>query len=158
MNTEARRGVPLIRILDYLNDFAPKSLSESWDNTGLLVSPQTSKSVSTVLLTNDLTEDVVQEALELQTDLIISYHPPIFSSLKKITASTWKVSFLIRKLLACASLLVFIYPFTHFIILFLQERVIGTCIENKIAIYSPHTSWDSVPGGVNDWLASAFGK
>lgn len=36
--------------------------------------------------------------------------------------------------------------------------MIGTCIENKIAVYSPHTSWDSVPGGVNDWLASAFGR
>jgi len=38
-----------------------------------------------------------------------------------------------------------------------QERIIATCLENKIAVYSPHTSFDAVSGGVNDWLASAFG-
>ena len=38
-----------------------------------------------------------------------------------------------------------------------QERIIATCLENKIAVYSPHTSFDAVVGGVNDWLASAFG-
>lgn len=32
------------------------------------------------------------------------------------------------------------------------------CLENKIAVFSPHTSFDSVQGGVNDWLAQAFGK
>jgi putative NIF3 family GTP cyclohydrolase 1 type 2 len=46
-------------------------------------------------------------------------------------------------------------PLTAFF--YFQERVIGTCLENKIAVYSPHTSFDAVSGGVNDWLAGAFG-
>ena len=32
------------------------------------------------------------------------------------------------------------------------------CLENKIAVFSPHTSLDALKGGVNDWLAEAFGK
>ena len=38
-----------------------------------------------------------------------------------------------------------------------QERIIATCLEKRIAVYSPHTSFDAVSGGVNDWLTSAFG-
>ena len=38
----------------------------------------------------------------------------------------------------------------------MQQRIVAQCLENKIALYSPHTSFDSIRGGVNDWLASAF--
>lgn len=38
----------------------------------------------------------------------------------------------------------------------MQERIAAKCLENRIALYSPHTSFDSIRGGVNDWLASAF--
>lgn len=84
------------------------------------------RNIQKILLTNDLTENVIQEVLEKNADMIISYHPPIFEKLKRITQSSWK------------------------------ERLISICIENRIAIYSPHTAWDSVPGGVNDWLVKAF--
>nr|CAD7440076.1 unnamed protein product [Timema bartmani] len=40
----------------------------------------------------------------------------------------------------------------------LHERLIATCLENRVALYSPHTSWDVVKDGVNDWLARAFGE
>ena len=43
------------------------------------------------MLTNDLTEDVMSECVEDRTDLVISYHPPIFAPLKRITANHWKV-------------------------------------------------------------------
>lgn len=39
-----------------------------------------------------------------------------------------------------------------------QERIIAKCLENRIAVYSPHTSWDAVYGGVTDWLGDAFSK
>ena len=39
-----------------------------------------------------------------------------------------------------------------------QERIVGLCLENKIAVYSPHTALDALKGGVNDWLAEAFGR
>ena len=41
---------------------------------------------------------------------------------------------------------------------FLQERIVTKCVENKIALYSPHTSFDAIQDGVNDWLISPFGK
>lgn len=78
------------------------------------------------MLTNDLTESVMKEVLETNTDMIISYHPPIFSALKRITQKTWK------------------------------ERIVSMCLENRIALYSPHTAWDSVRNGVNDYLANAL--
>lgn len=37
-----------------------------------------------------------------------------------------------------------------------KERVVALLLEKRIYLYSPHTSWDCVKGGVNDWLASAF--
>lgn len=86
-------GLSLNDVIAKLDNFAPKSLAESWDNVGLLVQPITKKNVKKILLTNDLTEDVVEEAVKLCTDLIISYHPPIFAPLKSITGNTWKVRF-----------------------------------------------------------------
>ncbi|XP_014613347.1 PREDICTED: NIF3-like protein 1 [Polistes canadensis] len=121
-----KMGLPLKEILDALNKFANTSLAESWDNVGLLIEPTYPKDVKNILLTNDLTENVLNEALNLSTDMIISYHPPIFLPLKSITMKTWK------------------------------ERIVAKCLENKIAVYSPHTAFDSIKGGVNDWLASAF--
>ena len=40
----------------------------------------------------------------------------------------------------------------------LQERVALTCIENRIAVYSPHTVFDSLAGGVTDWMLQPFRK
>lgn len=42
-------------------------------------------------------------------------------------------------------------------ILALQERIAARCLEKGIAVYSPHTSYDALKGGVNDWLIEAFG-
>lgn len=86
-------GLSLNDVIEKLDNFAPKSLAESWDNVGLLVQPITNKNVKKILLTNDLTEDVMEEAVNLSTDLIISYHPPIFAPLKSISGRTWKVRF-----------------------------------------------------------------
>jgi putative NIF3 family GTP cyclohydrolase 1 type 2 len=86
-------GLSLNDVIAKLDNFAPKSLAASWDNVGLLVQPVTEKNVKKILLTNDLTEDVVEEAVKLCTNLIISYHPPIFAPLKSITGRTWKVRF-----------------------------------------------------------------
>lgn len=80
-------------VLKELNKFADLSLAEKWDNVGLLIEPATRKPVNKILLTNDLTEVVMQESIEKDINLIISYHPPIFSPLKKITQASWKVSY-----------------------------------------------------------------
>ncbi|XP_049954098.1 NIF3-like protein 1 isoform X1 [Schistocerca serialis cubense] len=126
MDEHGTAGVPLDEVISQLNSFAELSLAETWDNVGLLIQPYTSRTVEKILLTNDLTEAVMQEALEKNVGMIISYHPPIFRALKSVTKRTWK------------------------------ERLVAACLENRIALYSPHTSFDAVRGGVNDWLASAF--
>ncbi|XP_061464031.1 NIF3-like protein 1 [Rhineura floridana] len=114
-------------LVSSLNDFASLSLAESWDNVGLLVEPSPPHTVSTLFLTNDLTEDVMEEALQKKADLILSYHPPIFQPLKHVTWKTWK------------------------------ERLVIRALENRVGIYSPHTAYDAVPHGVNNWLAKGLG-
>ncbi|MDP7008191.1 MAG: Nif3-like dinuclear metal center hexameric protein [Phycisphaerales bacterium] len=107
--------------------FAPTYLANDWDNVGLLVGSKT-WSADNILLTIDLTEAVMQEAIGMKADTIVSYHPPIFHPLKSITGDSFK------------------------------ERVVLDAITNHIAIYSPHTSLDVATGGVNDWIVSCFGS
>lgn len=122
-------GMDLCEVVERLESYAPLSLAESWDNVGLLVEPSSTEHlIDTIILANDLTESVIDEAIHKKANLIFSYHPPIFAPLKTLTRKSWK------------------------------ERVILKAIENKIAIYSPHTAFDAVKGGVNDWLARGLGK
>jgi dinuclear metal center YbgI/SA1388 family protein len=116
----------LREVVARLNGFASPSLAETWDNVGLLVEPSPIQTVNKMLITNDLTEAVTAEAIQVKADMIVSYHPPIFQAVKRLTQQTWK------------------------------ERIIIKCIENRIAVYSPHTSYDALKGGVNDWLISPF--
>ncbi|XP_028165861.1 NIF3-like protein 1 [Ostrinia furnacalis] len=126
MSAEISAGVPLNKVVTALEEFAPKQLAEGWDNTGLLVEPYTAKNITKIMLTNDLTEDVAIEADANGCEMIVSYHPPIFAPMKSVVQRSWK------------------------------ERVVSLLLEKRISLYSPHTSWDCVRGGVNDWLASAF--
>lgn len=112
---------------------APLSYAEEWDNVGLIVEPTPhapggGDRVHRILLTIDLTRGVLEEAVERGADLIIAYHPPIFSSMKRLTMRDPK------------------------------QEIILRAIEAGIAIYSPHTALDSAPGGVNDWLADGLGS
>lgn len=112
----ADTGLPLKEVLHQLQEYASPSIAEGWDNVGLLLEPSSPHTVKHLFLTNDLTEDVLDEAVSKKADLILSYHPPIFSSIKRITQEAWK------------------------------NRLIIKCLENRIAIYSPHTSYDVVKG------------
>uniref|UniRef100_K9IJ55 NIF3-like protein 1 n=1 Tax=Desmodus rotundus TaxID=9430 RepID=K9IJ55_DESRO len=114
-------------LLSSLNDFASLSFAESWDNVGLLVEPSPPHTINTLFLTNDLTEQVMEEALQKKADFILSYHPPIFRPMKHITWKTWK------------------------------ERLVIRALENRVAVYSPHTAYDAAPQGVNSWLAKGLG-
>ncbi|XP_069342311.1 NIF3-like protein 1 [Eulemur rufifrons] len=123
----SRSFMDLKALLSSLNDFASLSFAESWDNVGLLVEPSPPHTVHTLFLTNDLTEEVMEEALQKKADLILSYHPPIFRPMKRITWKTWK------------------------------ERLVIRALENRVGIYSPHTAYDAAPQGVNNWLAKGLG-
>lgn len=110
-----------------LERIAPLSLAESWDNVGLLVGRRDAR-VSGALLTIDLTEPVLEEAIRGKCQFVVAYHPPIFKPLTRLTDGTWK------------------------------ERIVHTAIARGIAIHAPHTALDAAPGGVNDWLAAGFGS
>nr|XP_020022458.1 NIF3-like protein 1 [Castor canadensis]XP_020022459.1 NIF3-like protein 1 [Castor canadensis] len=123
----SRSFMDLKSLLSSLSDFASLSFAESWDNVGLLVEPSPPHPVNTLFLTNDLTEEVMEEALQKKADLILSYHPPIFQPMKHITWKTWR------------------------------ERLVIRALENRVGIYSPHTAYDAAPQGVNNWLAKGLG-
>lgn len=118
----------LKEVLQVLEQLAPLSLAESWDNVGLLVEPSKPRPVKTILLTNDLTDAVMEEAVAVSCDLIISYHPPLFRPIKRLVQKDWKQQLAVR------------------------------AVEVGIAVFSPHTSWDCVKGGVNDWLVGGLGE
>ena len=71
-------------IIRVIEEFAPLSLQEGWDNSGLCVgSPE--DVVSSVLLGLDCTPELVDEAVACGADMIVTHHPLIFSGLKKIS-------------------------------------------------------------------------
>ena len=71
------------QIYEEMQRIAPLALAESWDNPGLLV--DCGGEVSRVLVTLDITPEVVEEAARKGCGLIVSHHPVIFSPLKKLS-------------------------------------------------------------------------
>ncbi|HEV8550549.1 MAG TPA: Nif3-like dinuclear metal center hexameric protein, partial [Polyangiaceae bacterium] len=123
--------LPLARVLALLERLAPRRYAESWDNVGLLLgvpeTPAEPAPISRVLFTIDLTEAVLEEARAARVELVVAYHPPLFSPLRKLDTTT---------------------P---------TGRVLLGAARAGIAVYSPHTALDAAPGGVNDWLAAGVG-
>lgn len=74
-------------IASAIEDFAPKSLQESYDNAGLQVGDP-DMAVSAVLLCLDVTPEILEEARRRQCNMIVSHHPLLFSGLKQITGAT----------------------------------------------------------------------
>ena len=115
-------------IIQMLEDIVPLHLAEDWDNVGLLINPLKSRNVKKILLTIDLTEAVTDEAIADKVDLIIAYHPILFSPINQLNANN------------------------------AYDRTVMKLIQKNIAVYSPHTDLDAVIGGVNDWLADGVGE
>lgn len=113
-------------IANFLEDLAPLHYQESYDNCGLLVGNEET-SVSKVLVSLDVTETVIDEAIAKGCELIISHHPLIFSGLKKITGKN------------------------------LVERCVLKAIQNNVALYAIHTNLDNISTGVNDKIGEVLG-
>jgi len=75
-------------VITHLEVLAPLAYAEEFDNVGLLVGDKNSE-LTGVLVTLDTLESVVDEAIENQCNLIVSFHPIIFKGLKKITGKTY---------------------------------------------------------------------
>lgn len=109
-------------ILQAIEQLAPLPLQESFDNSGLQVG-DSSKEATAVLLCIDVTENVLEEAISLGCNLIISHHPLAFHPFKSLTGRNY------------------------------VERCMIKAIQNDIAIYASHTNLDNAVHGVNFKLA-----
>ena len=113
-------------ITSELEKIAPLAYAEDFDNVGLLVGSY-DKKVSKVLITLDTLETVVDEAIQKGCNLIVSFHPIIFSGLKKLNGSSY------------------------------VERAVIKAIKNDIAIYATHTALDNSMLGVNQRICEQLG-
>ena len=78
----------LNKIIECLENWAPPSLQEEYDNSGLIIGIKQNE-IKGILVTLDCTEEVIDEAIKKKCNLIISHHPLIFRPIKKITGSNY---------------------------------------------------------------------
>ncbi|MGH7132075.1 MAG: Nif3-like dinuclear metal center hexameric protein [Phycisphaerales bacterium] len=110
-------------LADALAAIAPLHLAEEWDNVGLILGDRDAHLRGPVVLTIDLTERVMDECERVNAGAIVAYHPPIFSAIKRLTASDARQKLVLRAAAA------------------------------GMAICCPHTALDGAEGGLADWLA-----
>lgn len=112
----------LKEIVSYIESVVPLAYQEDYDNAGLIVGNHDME-LSGVLITVDVTEEVVDEAVKKNANLILAHHPIVLSGLNKFTGKNY------------------------------VERVLIKAIKNDIAIYASHTNLDSIWGGVSSKIA-----
>ena len=76
------------QVIQALNELAPESYAEPFDNVGLLVGNK-NDTISKILIALDATEAVIDEAIEKKFDFVIAFHPIIFNGLKRFNGSTY---------------------------------------------------------------------
>jgi dinuclear metal center YbgI/SA1388 family protein len=116
----------LREITSFLEMLAPLAFQEDYDNSGLIVG-HPDKELTGALISLDCTESVVDEAIQLGLNLIISHHPIVFKGLKKFNGKTY------------------------------VERVVMKAIKHDIAIYAIHTNLDHISTGVNKKICDKLG-
>lgn len=114
------------QLITAMESIAPPQCAAEWDNVGLLVG-SAEWPAERILLTIDLTEAVLNEAIDAGVHAVVAYHPPIFQPMRSIVDSDS------------------------------SQRVVLEAIRAGIAIYSPHTALDAAADGLNDWLARGIG-
>ena len=113
-------------ILSVLEEMAPLAYAEDFDNVGLLLGNQENEATG-ILVCHDALEGVIDEAIAKKCNLVVCFHPIIFSGLKKITGKNY------------------------------VERSVLKAIKNDIAIYAVHTALDNHKDGVNKIFSDALG-
>ncbi|MDI1306930.1 MAG: Nif3-like dinuclear metal center hexameric protein [bacterium] len=113
-------------IISVLEEMAPLAYAEDFDNVGLLVGDQESEATG-VLVCHDALENIIDEAIAKNCNLVVCFHPILFSGLKKITGKNY------------------------------MERAVIKAIKNDIAIYAVHTALDNHQEGVNKIFCDALG-
>lgn len=116
----------LQQIISVLEELTPTAYAEDFDNVGLLVG-NPNQDINGILVCHDALESVIDEAIQKKCNLVVCFHPILFSGLKKITGKTY------------------------------VERAIIKAIKNDIAIYSVHTALDNHKNGVNKIMCDKLG-
>ncbi len=116
----------LKQITQHIESIAPLAFQESYDNAGLIIG-QPDDEISGILITLDITEEILDEAINKNINLIVCHHPIVFSGIKKLNGKNY------------------------------IERCVAKAIKNDIAIYAAHTNLDSVFGGVNSKICEKLG-
>jgi len=78
----------ITELIKYLEQIAPKSFQESYDNCGLIIG-DANKEISSVLIALDCTEDIINEAIQRKCDLVITHHPLVFSGLNRFSGNSY---------------------------------------------------------------------
>lgn len=120
------RSMKIGEVAAALERFAPLPLQEDYDNAGLQTG-LTEAEVSGALLCLDVTEQIVDEAVRLGCNLIVSHHPLIFHKLARISDADY------------------------------VQRTVMKAIKNDVAIIAMHTNMDAARGGVNFKIAEKMG-
>lgn len=113
-------------LVDFLNTRIPLGIQEEYDNSGLLVGDP-HQALKGVLISVDITEAVIDEAIRKEANFVLSHHPVIFSGLKSITGKNY------------------------------VERAVMKAIRNNITLYAAHTSLDNLKNGINFKMAGKLG-
>lgn len=113
-------------ISDCLEQAAPLAYQEVYDNAGLLVGDPNSV-VGKVLITLDVTDEVLEEAIKKECNLVVSHHPLIFHGVKKLTGQD------------------------------LTQQLVVKAIKNDIALYAMHTNLDNAANGLNRFICNKLG-
>src|SRR5690625_855415 len=119
------RSMTIGKVIQLFEEWVPKKLASDWDNVGVQIGSLTT-TVENILVTLDVTELTIDEAIDNEVNLIISHHPFLLKSLKSIDYND---------------------P---------QGKLIQQIIKNDLSVYSAHTNSDIPPGGVNDLLAETL--
>lgn len=116
----------LSEITNFLELKFPLAYQEGYDNSGLQVGSNEIQ-IKGALITVDVTDEIIDEAINLGYNLIIGHHPIIFGGLKRLTGANY------------------------------AERIVLKAIKNDIAIYAIHTNLDNSIDGTNSFLAKSLG-
>ncbi len=116
----------LKQITQLIESVAPLAFQESYDNAGLIIGHPDDE-ITGVLITLDITEEILDEAISKNLNLIVAHHPIIFSGIKKLNGKNY------------------------------IERCVAKALKNDLAIYAAHTNMDSVFGGVNSKICEKLG-
>ena len=119
-------AMKLEELVKSMEEIAPLSLQEPWDNSGIQLAAGPVE-IHRVLTTLEITDPVIEEALEQEADLIVTHHPLIFSGLKSIDYRDVAGAYVIKLL------------------------------NLGVSVYACHTPFDKVAGGNNDFLAELIG-